>query len=85
MMELTEAEQAKLNTGRLMRAEADVILPLLREQREAAIQQLIQRFRAGELTLLTASAAEISSLENALTTIRTRIKQAEAIERRIHE
>lgn len=82
----TESEQKKLDSGRLMRAEADVIMPLLLQQREAAVQRLIMHFRAGELDgRLAAAAAEISALETTTQTIRTRIKQAEVIERRIHE
>lgn len=79
----SELEQKKLNTGRLMRAEADVILPLLQEQRENAIAKLCLHFRAGELNMLPAIAAEINSAETMMVSIKNKIRQAEAIERKV--
>lgn len=84
MFDPTEREQHKLNEGRLMRAEADIIMPLLAEKREIAINKLILAFREGHADKLPTHAAELSSIEDMLTTIRNKIRQAEVLERKIH-
>jgi hypothetical protein len=83
--EPSEVEQAKLNTGRLMRAEADVILPLLQEKREAAISTLLWKFKEGKLADLPAAVASLAALEDMRSEIRNKIKTAEGIERKIYE
>jgi len=58
---MTPEEQMLLNEGRLLRATLPVLLPILKERRELATDNMIARFRAGESNLLTA-VAEITVL-----------------------
>lgn len=81
----TEREQKTLNEGRLIRAEADIVLPLLRQQREAAISQIIFTFKGGKLEGLPAVCATLTATEDMITTITNKIRKAEVIERKIHE
>jgi len=80
----TEIEQAKLNTGRLMRANADVVLPLIQDMREQAISTLIWKFKEGKRDEIYPEAAKLATLEDMRTSIITKIKAAEVIERKIH-
>ena len=82
--ELTEADIKTLNEGRMMRVESEILLPLLRQRRESAIQKLIGIFKSEEQKGILAATAEISCLEDMLTTITNKIKRAELIERKIH-
>ncbi len=82
MTELTETEQQKLNTGRMMRAESDLLLPLLQTKQALAIGKLIAAFRAGE-TNFVSHAAELSMIDSMKNEITQKIKAAEAIERKL--
>ena len=84
MTELTEAETAKLNTGRLMRAESDLILPLLQTKQALVIGKIVADFRAGKHEFLLAHAAELSTLADMMTTINRKIKEGEALERKMY-
>lgn len=79
----TEHEQKVLNEGRLLRAEADIFLPMLRQQREIAISKIIHVYKAGGEGL-QAAAASLVAIEDMLTTTGNKIKKAEVIERKIH-
>lgn len=80
----TEAEQRVLNDGRMIRGEADILLPLLRQQKDAAVSRIIYEFKGGKLDALPAAAASLAAIEDMITTITNRIKKAEIIERKIH-
>ncbi len=83
--DLTEAEQIKLNSGRLMRAEADMIIPYLDTKRELICGKIVQSFRSGQHGDLLGHAAELATIYEMKSTITSKIKAAEAIERRIFE
>lgn len=80
----TEKELSTLNEGRLMRAESDIIIPLLTKQREAAVSKVIYHFKAHELEKLPAAAAELAAIEDMRAAIANRIKKAEHIERKVY-
>jgi len=80
----TELEQEKLNQGRMLRAEADLIIPMLTKRREDATARLVHYFKSGEHDKLTVAAAEIATLTDMAADIRNKIKSAENIERKIH-
>ncbi len=84
MTELSEKEQTQLNTGRMMRAESDLILPLLHTKERLVIGKLIQAFRAGDYGSLTGHAAELSTLDSMRVEITQKIKTAEALERKAY-
>ncbi len=84
MTELTEKEQQKLNTGRMMRAESDLILPLLDTKQALVIGKIVSAFRAGDYQALTGHAAELSTISEMKTEITQKIKVAEALERKIY-
>ncbi len=84
MSEITEAEQQKLNTGRLMRAESDMILPMLATKQTLVIANIVAAFKAGAYERLTAHAAELSTLSDMKAEITSKIRQAEAIERKLY-
>lgn len=81
--ELTEHEQKKLDTGRMMRAESDLILPLLQTKQTLVIGKIVNSFRQGDYASLTGHAAELSTIESMKSEITQKIKQAEAIERKV--
>lgn len=81
---LSAREHDVMNEGRLLRAESDLLMPLLLEKREGAIARLIYHFKEGKTELLTAVAAELSAIEDMRSTINTKIKKAEAIERKVY-
>ena len=82
-MEISERDTQILNTGRLLRLEAHVLLPLLNEKREAAIVKILQHYRAGKLDLIAHGAAELCVAEDMIQTIKNKIKAAEAVERKL--
>ncbi len=85
MTELTEAEQTKLNTGRLMRAESDMLLPMLATKQGLVIAKIVGSFRSGDYGSLTAHAAELSMISEMRAEITNKIKQAEVLERKMYE
>lgn len=85
MTELTEAEQEKLNTGRMMRAESDVLLPLLQTKQTLVVGKIVAAFRAGETDKLIPLAAELSTIFEMKITIGQKIKEAEHLERKMLE
>lgn len=84
-MELNDREIDQLNQGRMVRAEADVVLPLLGKQKLGAVAKISTLYRAGDLGQLPVAVAELVAIENLETEINKRIKRAEALERRIFE
>jgi hypothetical protein len=84
MTELSEKEQQQLNTGRMMRAESDLILPLLQTKERIVIGKIVASFRAGEYGALTGHAAELSTLDSMKNEITQKIKLAEALERKAY-
>lgn len=82
MSELTEKEQTTLNAGRLMRAEADVLLPLLQTKQALVIGKIVAEFRAAHYEALTGLAAELSTIISMKDDITRAIKQAETLERK---
>ena len=83
MTELTEQEQQKMNTGRLMRAESDLILPLLQTKQTLIVAKIVAAFKAGHTEMLTAHAAELSIIYDMRTEITRKIKEAEGLERKM--
>lgn len=81
----SERETGALNTGRLLRTESSVLLPLLEQQREDAINLLCQAFRAGRLNDLPMHAAQIVTIDNMKAQIKIKIAKANNIERKIFE
>ena len=79
----SEKEVSALNTGRLMRAESDVIGPLLERQKQDVISGLCNAFRAGQLDMLPVFTAQLVSIENMKAEIKNKIAKAENIERKI--
>jgi hypothetical protein len=84
MTELTEAETNKMNTGRLMRAESDLLLPLLQTKQALAVGKIVAAFRAGKHEELLPHAAELSTIMNMKDEITRAIKQAEMLEAKAH-
>lgn len=80
MTELTEAEQEKLNKGRMMRAESSMLLPLLETKQTLVLARIVQAFRAGESEKLLSLAAELSTLFEMKGEISRTIKQAQILE-----
>lgn len=85
MTELTEQEQEKLNTGRLMRAESDLILPLIDTKQAVVVGAIVSAFRAGSYDRLTGLAAELTTLFEMRNQIKQKIKTAEGLERKLYE
>lgn len=83
MSDVTEQDMRTMQLGRLMRAEADVILPLLAERREQAITKMLQHYRAGKFEMLPSAVAELCVTEDMKQTIKNKIKAAEAVERKV--
>lgn len=84
-MEITEKETERMNSGRLVRAEATVLIPLLAERKASAVTRLTAVFRSGAVAEnLTALVAEITTLEDLEREIKRRIKETEHIERKIY-
>ena len=83
MTELTEQEQQKLNTGRMMRAESDLLLPLLQTKQAAVLGKIVYSFKAGKHEELIALAAELSTLSDMKSEITRKIKEAESLERKM--
>ena len=84
MIELTEKEIEKLNRGRTVRAEAQVLLPLLTQKKAAAVDRLIAHFRAGQSEMLLTVAAEISVLSGLESDLNKSIRETENLERKIY-
>ena len=85
MTELTEAEQQKMNTGRLMRAESDLILPLLQTKQTLVIGKIVADFRSGKHENLIGHAAELSMISEMKNDITRKIKEGEALERKMYD
>ena len=83
-IELSEWEIAQLNEGRVMRIEADVLMPIIKHRITIAVSKIIAIFKSGEQEKLLAAAAELSTLEDIRSSIDNKIKRAEVLERRIH-
>lgn len=83
MTELTESEQQKLNTGRLLRAESDMILPLLQTKERLVIAKIVSAFKAGQQDMLWAHSAELSTIHDMRNEISQKIKVAESLERKV--
>lgn len=83
--EPTASEQALLDQGRLLRAESQTILPLVRHKREIAIARLLLAFKAGDTERLLPATAELSAYEDIKLDIENKIKRAEVIERKLYE
>lgn len=81
---MTEQEQGTLNKGRLMRAESEILLPLLTTKQNLAVAKLVADFRAGKYAELTGHAAEISTIMGMREEITRSIKQAEQIETKLY-
>jgi hypothetical protein len=82
--ELTEHEQQKMNTGRLMRAESDFLLPYLNTKQNLIIAKIVASFRAGDYSALTGHAAELTTISDMRNDITNKIKQAEILERKAY-
>lgn len=80
-----EKELQALNTGRLMRAEADLILPMLERQKEDAVSSICNNFRMGKIEMLPVFAAQLVSIENMKSEIKNKIAKAQNIERKIYD
>lgn len=76
---------SSLNIGRMMRAESDVILPMLQTQREDAIAAACQAFRTGQMNDIPIHIARLVTVENMCIEIKQKIAKAEAIEKRIYD
>lgn len=83
--ELTEKEQAKLNEGRMLRAESDMILPLLATKQATVLGKIVSDFRNGHHDKLLGHAAELSTIYEMKTEIGRKIREAEALEKRVYE
>jgi len=83
--EITEQEQQKLNTGRSLRAETEVLFPLLGTKQALVISKLVAAFRAGQHEQLLPLVAELSTLDSMRSDITRKIKEAEAIERKLYD
>lgn len=82
MSDINEHELRAMQFGRLLSAEADLILPLLEKQREMAITKMLQHYRAGKFDMLPSAVAELCVTEDMKMTIKNKIKQAEQVERK---
>jgi hypothetical protein len=85
MTELTEAEQQKLNTGRLLMAQRETILPLLQTKERLVIGKIVSAFKAGQLEMLSAHAAELTTLYDMKMEITQKITAAEALEKKLYD
>lgn len=83
MTELTEQEQQKLNLGRMMRAESDVLLPFLQTKQTLVVALIVSAFRAGEQEKLWGLAAELTTLTDMKQEITRKIKEAEILEKKM--
>lgn len=84
MTELTEAEVERLNQGRLVRAEASIILPSLGKKKGEAIMKLIGAYKQGKTNELLSITAEISAYADMEQDIKRRNNETEQLERRAH-
>lgn len=80
---MTEKEAQAINTGRLLRAESDVMLPMLAERREHAVQKILLYFRSGEFEKIRDCAAELCVMDDLQNKIKNKIRAADAAERRM--
>ena len=85
MKELSERELETLNDGRVLRAESDVLIPLLSTKQALAVGKLIHAYREGQHEKLLSIAAEISTISEMQNTITQKIKVAEGLERKIYD
>lgn len=81
--ELTEKQYSKISTGRQLRAESDVLLPLLDQRREIAITKILNFYRAGDFEKIPSAAAELCAIDDMKIVIKNKIKSAEALERKV--
>lgn len=79
-----EKDLDNLNRGRLMRAESDLMLPMLNKQRENAIAGICNSFREGKLEMLPVYAASLVSIENMKSEIKITISKATILEEKIY-
>jgi hypothetical protein len=82
MSDLTDKDIAIMQAGRLLRAEAVIVLPMLDERRESAIRSILMHYKAGDIAKLTNAAAELSVTEDMKEIIKRKIKLAEQVERK---
>jgi hypothetical protein len=80
----TEKDLQIMQTGKLMQASADVILPLLEKQREDAISAIIWAFRSNEIAKLQSLAATLSTIDSMKSEIKNKIAKANKLEEKIY-
>lgn len=85
MSEIKEKELMDLNVGRLIRANGEVIIPMLNSQRESAIQAACLAYRQGKLSEIPMHVARLIVIEDMQIEIKHKITKAEAIEKRIYD
>ncbi len=68
-----------------MRAESDMLLPMLATKQALVIAKIVGAFRSGDYGALTGHAAELSTLHDMKSEITNKIKQAEVLERKMYE
>lgn len=81
--DLTEKDAQVLNTGRLLRAESDVMLPMLAERREQVITKLLMHYRGGAMDKVRDCVAELCVTDDMQKTIKNKIRAADAVERKV--
>lgn len=81
MTELTEREQEKLNTGRMFRAESDMLLPMLQTKTAVVVGKIVAAFKSGGKPYeFLAYAAELSTLSDMKAEISRKITEANHLE-----
>ena len=83
MTELTEKEQETLNSSRMIRAESDVLLPLLQTKYTLTAAKIVSAFKAGQTEKLTTLAAELSTVYDMKLMIEQRINEAAYLEKKM--
>ena len=83
MTELTEKEQETLNSARVVRAEGDVLLPLLQARERLIIGRTVSAFKAGETGKLISLAAELSTIYDLKSAISQKISEADYLEKKM--
>jgi hypothetical protein len=81
---MTEKEAQIINTGRLLRAESDVLVPMLVERRELIVQKIIMLYKAGDFERIRDCSAELSLIEDMKLKIKNKILAADAVERKLN-
>lgn len=82
MNELSEKELETLNRTRQIRAESDVLRPLLDTKQAMIVAKIIQAFKSGKHEHLTALAAELTAVHDMKYEIDRSIKTAAQLERK---